>query len=98
MTTPPLPANLVPVPQPAAVALEREFMQIRCRILEIAAALDRIDRGSGDLSADPRTAQLHAALAILVAPAAVPDRAERVQTLFSDPFDPDWFSRFVPTR
>ena len=70
--------------------LEREFLQMRCRLIEIAAAMDRIDRSESVDSAqsDPRMAKLFEGAAILQD--GKPDRAERVQMVFSDPYDETW--------
>ncbi len=35
----------MPTAMPAAEVLDREFLEIRAKILEIAASLDRLDRG-----------------------------------------------------
>lgn len=74
----------------AADMLDREFLEIRCRLLDIAAALDRIDRADGAqaVRGDPRVAKLSKAAGILVD--GQPERAKRVQMLFSDPYDPAW--------
>jgi hypothetical protein len=64
--------------------LGAEFLGIRCRLVEVAAALDRIDRAK-DSAADPRTAQIRRSLEILAADG--PDRAERVQMVFSLPYE-----------
>jgi len=80
----------------AAVVLNREFLEIRSRILELAAALDRVDRAPESAGAphhppDRRLAQLRKALEALL----VPDhgRAETVQTIFSLEYDPHWHGR-----
>jgi len=80
----------MPTPMTAAETLDREFLQIRCRLLEIAAAMDRIDRAAepGKVSVDPRLSQLREAAGLLVDGRV--DRAERVQMLFSDPYDENW--------
>lgn len=69
--------------------LDREFLEIRCRLIDIAASLDRVERCPGPERAlrEPRYAQIREALALL-ASAATSDRAERVQMIFSDPFAP----------
>ena len=74
----------------AAEALDCGFLAVRHRILDIAAALDRIDRGrdADSVVDDPRMAQIRSALAILGE--AESGRAERVQMLFSRSFDPQW--------
>jgi hypothetical protein len=74
-------------PLPAREALDRYFLEIRSKLLDLAAALDRIDRGGG-LPADPRLEQVRQALAVLQGAEA--GRAERVQQLFSLPYDPAW--------
>jgi hypothetical protein len=74
----------------AAEVLDRDFLETRSRILEIAAALDRLDRAngwSGD-APDRRLAQMRQAIEALLEPG--PGRAETVQRLFSLDYDPDW--------
>lgn len=68
----------------------REFLEIRARLLDIAASLDRIDRREGlsAVAADPRYAQIAQAIGILTD--GQPDRAERVQMTFSDAYQPGW--------
>ncbi len=63
--------------------MDREFLGIRCRLIELAAALDRIERNDGDTAGDPRMAQILRSLEMLAD--RKPDRAERVQTVFSLP-------------
>jgi hypothetical protein len=65
----------------AAEVLDRDFLAIRCRLIELAAALDRIDRAPGSAMGDPRLAQIRRSLEILAG--LSPDRAERVQMEFS---------------
>ncbi len=72
--------------------LDREFLETRAKVLEIAAAFDRLDRGSGAVDQDPRLRQLHAALQVVVGASA--DRAERVQLIFSRDYDQDWRKTF----
>ncbi len=68
-------------------ALDRYFLEARCRILDLAAILDRIDRG-GEVPNDPRIGQLRQALDVLRWDK--PGRAEQVQMIFSLPYDADW--------
>lgn len=77
----------------AKETLDRSFLDIRSRILDIAAGLDRVDRGSGgdSLRTDDRVNRIREALAALHDGAA--NRAERVQMLFSLPYDPTWRKR-----
>ena len=67
----------------AAEAMDRYYLDVRCALVEVAATLDRIDRGEG--TADTaRIQQLHDALALLQSDAPEPNRAERMLRLFSD--------------
>ena len=72
----------------ASEILNREFLTIRGRLLEAAAALDRIARGKGSAEGDPRLEKLRETAAILGRPGT--DRAEQVQLLFSLPYEPAW--------
>lgn len=73
----------------AVAMLDREFLEVRCRLIDIAAALDRMDRASDRdaIRDDPRMAQLAGAVGILIDDK--PDRARRVQLAFSDPYAPN---------
>ncbi len=75
-------------PLTAAEVLSREFLEIRAKILEVAAAFDRLERAAGDVSNDPRIARLHEALKVVGEPQG--DRAEQVQLVFSRPYDETW--------
>lgn len=77
-------------PRTAERILNEEFLEIRCRLIDLAAALDRIDAAPGReaLADDPRLASIRDALALLAAPG--PDRTERIQMVFSLPYDPHW--------
>ncbi len=76
--------------QTANQVLDREFLDIRHRIIDVAATLDRIEKGEGADSArsDPRMVQLTEAIRLLID--GKPQRAERVQMIFSDSYDPNW--------
>ena len=82
----------MPTPMAAAAVLNREFLEIRAKLLEVAASFDRIDRGSGSVDGDPRINLLHEALGILGEERA--DRAEALQLLFSRQYDESWRERF----
>ncbi len=78
-------------PRDVAAVLDRDFLDSRSRILDLAASLDRLDRAPGrsaDHPPDRRLAQLRQALEALLEPG--PGRAETVQRLFSLEYDPDW--------
>ena len=80
------------IPMTAQQVLDREFLEIRCKILEIAAALDRLDRAPGSVQSDRRTAMLRDGLAALSSENA--DRAEQVQMIFSRRYEPGWREKF----
>jgi hypothetical protein len=79
--------NLTPLP--AAKALDAYFLEARSKLLDLAAVLDRIDRGddADTLADDPRVGRIRQAVEILAG--VGDDRAERVQQIFSLPYDPD---------
>jgi len=72
----------------AAEILEREFLTTRSRLIDLAAALDRLDRANGSVDDDPRMGQIRRSLEILAGEVA--DRAEQLQRLFSLPYRADW--------
>lgn len=80
----------MPSPMTASALLDALYLEVRCRCLDVGAALDRIERAEGSQSvlADPRWNQLQQALTLLGQPGA--NRAEQIQFLFSDDYDPDW--------
>ncbi|MBX3394967.1 MAG: hypothetical protein KF841_06330 [Phycisphaerae bacterium] len=80
-------------PLTASTALDRTFLETRCKLLEIAANLDRIARGENAAAAvsDPRYRRIREALSLLVDSGPTDrDRAEQVQQLFSQAYDPSW--------
>jgi hypothetical protein len=65
--------------------LNDTFLEMRWRCLSLAADLDRVERaddGKSVLASDPRLAKLRDALKVLLQ--NEPNRAERVQMIFSD--------------
>ena len=70
--------------------LDRHFLHVRCGLLDIAATLDRINRGEDAalLNQDERLESFQRALEILNDGGT--DRAERIQILFSDPYVSGW--------
>jgi hypothetical protein len=70
--------------------LDREFLTIRSKILDVAAAMDRLDRAAGDVAEDPRMKLLNDALALVLADDDDPARAEKMQMLFSREYDQQW--------
>jgi hypothetical protein len=69
--------------------LERQYLDMRARVLSLAADFDRLQRAPGGetlVTADRRLAALRDCLAyVVVSPEA--GRAERVQSLLSDKSD-----------
>lgn len=74
----------------ACAMLDREFLEIRRRVLDIAASLDRIEAcaGAADARRDPRFAALAGSMRVLTDGAG--ERATRVQMVFSLRYDEDW--------
>ncbi len=77
-------------PLPAPAALAAYFLEARCKILDVAAILDRIQRGEGAeaIDSDPRWKQLKQGIEALLRQRAA--RAEEVQNIFSLAYDPNW--------
>jgi hypothetical protein len=77
-------------PLPAPRALEQYFLEARSRLLDLAAILDRVGRGenTGAAENDPRVARIDKALEILASDAA--NKAELIQQVFSQEYDPHW--------
>ncbi len=76
----------------ATEMLAREFLEMRSRLIDLAAAFDRIDRAAGakDIGCDSRWKKLRDAATLLVD--GHPNRAERIQLHFSDAYDSGWRS------
>ena len=76
--------------RPARQILENDFLTVRCMILDLAAALDRIDRGDGreQIADDAQLQLLQQGVKLL--DQAGPGRAEQLQLLFSDEYVPGW--------
>jgi len=70
--------------------LEQDFLDIRCLILDLAAALDRIERGEGaeTVAHHEQMKLLQGGLDILKVDG--PERAEKVQLHFSDQYEEGW--------
>ncbi len=73
---------------PAQAVLDREFLEFRARVLELAAALDRLDRSGGPPPGDPRVAAMRKGIDVLCD--GETNRAERVQMVFSLHYDAGW--------
>ena len=81
----------------APAVLDQEFLEIRARLLQVAAQLDRLDRAPGAVESDPRYANILKAIAMLAderSASVEPSRAEQLQLLFSRPYDSNWKKTF----
>jgi len=79
----------------ASEVLQREFLPLRGKLIEVAAALDRLARAEGSLADDPGMAQVRRSLEILAGTAQEADRAGQVLMAFSLPYDPRWREGFA---
>jgi hypothetical protein len=86
----------MPIPLDAPEVLNREFLEVRARLLQIAASLDRLDRANGSAEGDARLAGIQQALTILAGSQA--DRAERIQLVFSRAYEANWQANFERER
>jgi hypothetical protein len=80
------------IPMTASQVLDREFLEIRAKVLELAASFDRLDRAEGIVAGDPRLSLIREAIDVLQSDAD--DRAEQVQLIFSLHYDDEWQKRF----
>lgn len=81
-------------PRDVTAILDHDYLEVRAKILEIAAALDRLDRApeSHLHPPDRRLAEIRQAIEALLEPG--PGRAETIQRIFSLEYDPAWMERF----
>lgn len=70
--------------------LDGEFLEVRHRIIDLAAAMDRWRSadGAAELAKDSRLEQIQAAIQLLAEDGN--NNAERVQMIFSDRYDETW--------
>jgi hypothetical protein len=76
--------------------LDETYLEVRAKLLEVAATLDRIDRAADDgqplsVRTRPQRDQIDEGLRICLSEG--PDRAERLQKLFSREYKSDWRSQ-----
>ncbi|MEX2171157.1 MAG: hypothetical protein WD851_17690 [Pirellulales bacterium] len=76
--------------------LQREFLVLRAKILEVAAALDRIDRAGSLEENSASMEKLREAMETLLWTEG--SRAEEVQLIFSRPYEPEWQAQFGVSR
>ena len=79
---------MTPTAMAAQAVLDREFLEIRAKILELGASFDRLGRGAGSVDNDPRMKLIRQALSLLQEKRG--DRAEQIQLIFSRPYDDEW--------
>lgn len=80
------------IPMTAPQVLDREFLEMRAKVLELAASFDRLQRAEGVVAGDPRLSLIREAIDVLQSDAD--DRAEQVQLIFSLHYDDDWQQKF----
>ena len=80
----------MPIPMSAQMVLDRYFLEMRCKVLDVAAGLDRLAQAPGfeRVSGDQRLSKLKEAVSVLLDTGT--DRAERIQMIFSDPYNSKW--------
>lgn len=80
------------MPRTAQEVMSQEFLQIRAKILEIAAFYDRIAETDDPAGEAQQLELLQAGCRIL--DDQQPDKAARVQLLFSREYDQQWRKKF----
>jgi hypothetical protein len=80
------------MPRSPSDVLSQEFLQTRAKILELAAFYDRIETLPENPGDQQQMQLLHAACNILTD--GQPDKAARVQLLFSREYNPHWRDEF----
>jgi hypothetical protein len=78
----------MPIPLGASKALDLQLLGIRARLIEVAAALDRLDRAERPVEDDPRIDKIRQGLKILADDTS--DRVEKIQLLFSLDYEDNW--------
>lgn len=82
----------MPASRSALQVLDREFLEIRAKLLELAASFDRLDRGGGALPDDVRMKRIREALDVLRSPKQ--GRAEALQLIFSRTYEEGWQTKY----
>lgn len=81
------------IPMSATQVLNREYLEMRAKILELAAAFDRLERAEGSVNDDHRMTKIREALDVLRDDRS--DRAEQVQLIFSRQYHHEWPKEFA---
>jgi len=84
------------IPMNSQQVLDREYLEIRGKILEVAASLDRLERAAGDVAQDPRMKLIQQGLQIALQSndAQGDSRAKQIQLLFSREYADSWRKEF----
>ncbi|HIA64161.1 MAG TPA: hypothetical protein EYN93_14945 [Planctomycetaceae bacterium] len=84
------------IPMNSQQVLDREYLEIRGKILEVAASLDRLERAAGDVAQDPRMTLIQQGLQIALQSndAQGDSRAKQIQLLFSREYADSWRKEF----
>ena len=72
--------------------LDRDFLGMRSRLIDLAATLDRIDRADGTIEDGPRVDRIRRSLEVLAGQGN--SRAEQLQQIFSLPYDDHWMETY----
>ena len=80
------------IPMTAVEVLEREFLDVRAKILELASSFDRLDRADGSVAGDMRLDLIREAMDVLQSKSS--NRAEQVQLIFSLEYEAGWQKEF----
>ena len=81
------------IPLNSQEVLDREYLEIRGKILELAASLDRLERAEGCVNDDNRIDLIKQGLQILLQDANE-SKASQIQMLFSRVFEDNWREQF----
>ena len=74
------------------IVLDREYLEARSLILQLAASLDRVKRCERSDKTDPRLQKLKSGIETLLS--TDNNKAERIQLIFSRAYDADWQEQF----
>ncbi|MBA64027.1 MAG: hypothetical protein CMJ76_16855 [Planctomycetaceae bacterium] len=81
------------IPLNSQQVLDREYLEIRGKIVELAASLDRLERAEGCVSDDNRMKLISQGLQILLEQADQ-TKAGQIQMLFSRVYEDNWRNQF----
>ena len=76
------------IPMTTEQILDREYLEIRAKILELAASFDRLERSDGVIPEDERWQLIQQGIKTLLNDGT--KKAEQIQMLFSLDFDENW--------